>query len=80
MFYCSTDTNKPLIFDIFIPSLQMAFEYQGEQHFDEHFAFGTSDSQQSKDNRRRTKCSGRKTSNHCLINVFFTYNLFINSL
>lgn len=27
------ESKKPMELDIFIPSLQLAFEYQGEQHF-----------------------------------------------
>ena len=31
----SFTTSRPLEFDIFIPSLNMGFEYQGEQHYDD---------------------------------------------
>ncbi len=35
-------TNRPMQFDIFLPSLQLAFEYQGIQHYQDLYYFGTS--------------------------------------
>lgn len=29
-----------MILDVFIPSLNLAIEYQGHQHFHDHFAYG----------------------------------------
>jgi hypothetical protein len=35
-------SNKPMQLDIFLPSLHLAFEYQGIQHYQEKYYFGNS--------------------------------------
>jgi hypothetical protein len=42
--------------DIFIPCLNLAFEYHGEQHWNWHFAYGSPQPQQRRDERRRQVC------------------------
>jgi len=48
----------PLEFDLFLPNLKLAFEYQGEQHFREIPAagFGTLDSRKSRDAEKHQLC------------------------
>jgi hypothetical protein len=41
--------------DIFLPSLSLAIEYQGEHHFKGHFSYGTS-SIQAKDAEKKSAC------------------------
>ncbi len=36
-----TNSNRPMQLDVFLPSLAMAFEYQGAQHFRDLFFFGS---------------------------------------
>lgn len=50
------DSLKPMIFDIFIPSLKVAFEYQGEQHFHKTKMFGESEIQSNRDSEKKTVC------------------------
>lgn len=42
--------------DIFIPSLNLAFEYQGMQHFKDHTLVNKSKLRQGKDNEKRKAC------------------------
>jgi hypothetical protein len=43
--------------DIFIPKLSLAVEFQGQQHFQPHYIFGSFATQQFKDNQKRAACS-----------------------
>ncbi len=36
------ETNENIELDIYIPSFQLAFEYQGKQHYHDHYLFGSS--------------------------------------
>ena len=49
-------TDAPIQLDIYIPSLNLAFEYQGEQHYGHHFLYGSSRRQQRRDNEKIEKC------------------------
>jgi hypothetical protein len=42
--------------DIFVPSLSLAFEYQGEQHFDPHYLFGATQNIKERDSEKRIAC------------------------
>lgn len=50
------DSLKPMTFDIFIPSLKVAFEYQGEQHFHKTNLFGESENQINRDSEKKNVC------------------------
>jgi len=45
-----------MIFDIYIPSLNIIFEYHGYQHYFDHYMFGDVKSQRQHDNDRRITC------------------------
>ncbi len=45
---CYSRSKQPLELDIYIPHLSLALEYQGQQHYHDHFLFGTSQTQRSK--------------------------------
>jgi hypothetical protein len=42
--------------DIFIPALNLAFEYHGMHHYESHFIFGDSAEQKARDQEKRTAC------------------------
>lgn len=48
--------NRPVQFDIFIPSLHLAIEYQGEQHFEDSLKFGGSSEQHNRDVNKKELC------------------------
>jgi hypothetical protein len=51
---------KPLHLDVFMPSIKLAFEYQGKQHFEPIEFFGGKDAfkyTQERDRRKKLKCS-----------------------
>jgi hypothetical protein len=55
----NSNTGYPLELDFFIPSLKIAFEVQGRQHYEEIEKWGGSDklsSQQDRDDIKRTLC------------------------
>ena len=43
--------------DVFVSSLNLAFEYQGEQHFEQRFLFKPLIKQQETDQEKRIACS-----------------------
>jgi len=47
----------PMIFDIFVPTLNLVFEYQGQQHYHNIQYFGDSIEFQVRDTVRREACS-----------------------
>lgn len=52
------DSNLPIQFDIFIPSLSIAFEYQGAQHYIPHYLFTDKiGSLLSRDEEKRKACA-----------------------
>ncbi len=42
--------------DIYLPQYQLAFEYQGEHHYKDHFLYWISELQKTKDNEKRQMC------------------------
>ena len=50
-------TNRPMQLDIFIPELNLAFEYQGEQHYTFHYLYGHPEERQMRDAEKKIKCA-----------------------
>jgi hypothetical protein len=44
------------LLDIYVPSLQLAFEYQGEQHYRETSLYGSPEEQKERDLTKRGIC------------------------
>jgi hypothetical protein len=60
-------TDKPMQLDIYIPSLSLALEYQGHQHYGDAFYMGTSVRMyQHRDEEKRKAC---KKANLTLVEV-----------
>lgn len=71
---------KPQHIDVYIPSLKIAFEYQGKQHYEPVDFFGGEDSFKNMfklDKRKRKKC---KINNVLLIEWKYTENIDYNVL
>jgi hypothetical protein len=49
-------TFVPMELDIFLPTLALALEFQGEHHFDWHFLYGSPEAQQEKDTEKKEAC------------------------
>jgi len=50
-------TGCPMIFDIYVPSLNLVFEYQGYQHYFDHVMFGIVKARKERDNERFRACA-----------------------
>jgi len=51
-----SQSGKKMPLDIFIPSLALAIEYQGEQHYKANYLFGNHFSQQERDLEKHKAC------------------------
>jgi len=51
------DSGAPMVFDICIPSLKLVFEYQGYQHFQDHYLFGDASKNKRRDNEKYNACT-----------------------
>lgn len=49
--------GKPMELDIFLPTEQLAFEYQGEHHYSDHYTLGLYWQQQQTDQDKREACN-----------------------
>lgn len=49
-------TKRPMQIDVFLPSLSLGLEYQGEQHYKWHFLIGSPSDQQVKDSEKKIQC------------------------
>jgi hypothetical protein len=56
--------------DIFIPSLSLAFEYQGQQHFKDNLIIGSSKVLQMRDKEKEMACQQKGIT---LIPVIYTW-------
>jgi len=50
------ETGSPMVFDIYIRALKLAFEYQGHHHFHDHYMFGDVAEKKIRDEDRRHAC------------------------
>jgi len=53
----SSKTGGSLSFDVFIPTLNLAFEYQGIQHYHSNFAFAQTTEYKTRDDTKREVCN-----------------------
>eukprot|EP01114_Cavostelium_apophysatum_P017565 TRINITY_DN5254_c0_g1_i1.p1 TRINITY_DN5254_c0_g1~~TRINITY_DN5254_c0_g1_i1.p1 ORF type:complete len:742 (+),score=155.67 TRINITY_DN5254_c0_g1_i1:67-2292(+) len=51
------ESGREMIFDIYIPSLSLALEYQGKQHYEQHFLFGSPQDLQRRDSAKEVTCA-----------------------
>ena len=65
------NSNRPMQLDVFIPSKNLAFEYQGQQHFEDVGIFGPSRVYQQRDDEKRALCAA---NNIKLIEVPYWWN------
>jgi hypothetical protein len=63
--------NKKLEYDIFIPSLSLAFEYQGEGHYQQNLVFRSLDRRRLNDEHKRQVSASNGIT---LINIPFWWN------
>jgi hypothetical protein len=49
-------TKAGIQLDVYIPSLNLAFEYQGEQHYSSHYLYGSPEIIQRRDQEKQMKC------------------------
>lgn len=50
------DTKGQMILDVFIPSLSIAVEYHGHQHYFDHFSYGTVEERKIRDEEKKLAC------------------------
>jgi len=48
--------GSPIVFDVYVPGLCLAFEYNGYQHYYNHFMFGDVKSHKERDKARQIVC------------------------
>ena len=70
-------TKRFMQLDIFIPSFNLAFEYQGEQHYSTHYLYGSPSIQQQRDQEKEMKC---KEAGITLIHIPYWWNKEKSSL
>ena len=51
------DSKFKMELDIFVPVLNLAFEYNGQQHFQPHYVFGSCSLQQKRDEEKKKACN-----------------------
>ncbi len=71
------ESGKQMEFDIFLPKENIAFEYQGEQHYADLYHIGTLWQQKQRDKEKRKACKEREIT---LIEVPFWWDEQISSL
>jgi hypothetical protein len=72
-----SNTNVTMELDIYVPSLNLALEYQGEQHYINHYLWRSIDIQREKDIMKRRAC---KMADITLIEIPFWWDRSVASL
>lgn len=54
--YAFKPSSTPIVFDIYVPSYKLAFEYLGRQHYQNHIMFGDFMIHKERDEQRRKSC------------------------
>jgi hypothetical protein len=70
-------TNARMELDIFVPSLGLAIEYNGTQHYNWHFLFGSPDDQITRDSEKRHAC---RSIGITLVEIPFWWDLKLTTL
>ena len=70
-------SGKRMELDIFLPKERLAFEYQGEQHYRDVYAIGSSWNQKERDEEKRISCREKEIT---LIEIPYWWDKQISSL
>lgn len=70
-------SNRTTEFDVFIPSLNLAFEYHGEHHYSDNPAFGSKDLYEQRDQEKLALCKREKVR---LVTIPYWWDLQCDSL
>jgi len=49
-------SGQKMVLDVYVPSLKLAFEYQGHHHYHDSTMFGIAKSQKRRDDEKQTAC------------------------
>jgi len=52
-------SGSPMVFDIYIAAFNLAFEYNGYQHYYDHYLFGNVNSHKLRDTERHNACKSK---------------------
>jgi len=72
-----TESQLPMQLDVYLPDLQLAFEYQGELHYQGHFLTGSPEPIQKRDQEKLQAC---KMEGITLIQVPYWWDQKVSSL
>jgi len=70
-------THREMELDVYIPSLNLAIEYQGEQHYMHHHVYGSPEEQRKRDEEKYLACERLGLT---LIHVPFWWDLKRSSI
>ncbi len=66
-----SQSTRSMELDIYIPSLALAFEYQGEHHYQFHYLYGSPELHQQRDQEKRALCQRARIT---LIEIPYWWN------
>jgi len=49
--------GRPISFDVFVPTLNLALEYHGQQHYEENYWFGSRTDSEEREEEKRQACN-----------------------